>query len=63
MISVRRTTYRDQPGWLISGRPPGQSGGWPVSIFTTTESSARHIAAKVKRGERVESPDFEPQGV
>lgn len=61
MISVRRTTYRGQAGFLVCGRRPGETGGWPVSIFTLTESSARHIAAKVKRGEQIDGADFDPQ--
>ena len=49
MIQVRRSTYRDKPGWSVVGHPKGEGvGGWPVSIWVHHESTARQIAALYK---------------
>ena len=49
MIQVRRSTYRDKPGWSVVGRPPGQGvGGFPIHIWVHRETPARQIAALYK---------------
>lgn len=47
-ISVRRSTYRRRPGWLISGR---DHFGRSVKIFDEDKTVARQIADAIKRGE------------
>ena len=59
MIQVRRTRYRGVDGYKVVGYANPDRSGWPISIFTETEPSARHIAAKVKRGERITLEDFD----
>lgn len=60
MLSIRPSTYRGKQGYKISGRRPGQEGGWSVSIFTETRESAVKIKAKVKAGEPIEASDWLP---
>ena len=51
MIQVRKSTYRRVDGWLICGRPAGQTGGWGVKIFARYEDTARKIKAAVVAGD------------
>ena len=48
MIQVRRSTYRDKPGWSVVGHPKGDTGGFPIHIWVHHESTARQIAALYK---------------
>ncbi len=48
MIQVRATTHKGAVGWAVRGHPDPAQGGWPLSIFTTTEAGARAIQAAYK---------------
>jgi hypothetical protein len=54
-LSIRKHTYRDKEGYLISGKNPR---GQHLSIFATSLKSAMHIKAKALRGEDINSVDF-----
>jgi len=47
-VQVRKSTYRGKTGYLVSGR---NARGQRISIFATTETEARRIAAAEKAGE------------
>ena len=55
MIQVRRSTYRRQPGYTIRGTDARQRR---IRVFATTEGAARHIAAKLRAGDDIDSSDF-----
>lgn len=54
-LSIRKKTYRDKEGYVISGKNPR---GQHVSIFTTSLRSAMHIKVKQQRGEDINLIDF-----
>lgn len=56
-LRIIRHTYRGREGFLIVGRRA--PGHFLTRIFTETRTSAEHIKAKVKRGEQVETKDFQ----
>jgi hypothetical protein len=47
-LQIRAATYRGKKGYVLSGRPVGQAGGWPVSIFFETRDAAERHRAKLK---------------
>jgi hypothetical protein len=58
-LSIRPTTYRGEPGFLIYGTDAkGHSG---ISIFTTTRGSAKHIRDLMRDGRECTTADFEPR--
>jgi hypothetical protein len=57
-LSIKRSTYRGQDGWLIYGSGYGIFG---TSIFTLSRSSAEHIREQVRAGVDTTVADFEPQ--
>lgn len=57
-LSIRAVTYRDKPGFSVTGKDPR---GRQVRIFTATRASANQIKAKIARGEDTTVADFEVQ--
>lgn len=55
VVQVRPGTYRDEPGFKISGTDPR---GRRVSIFARTRESAEHIRTKVLAGQDIDVADF-----
>lgn len=42
-FSVRPTTYREKTGFHVGGRPKGEKGHFPISIFVRCRSTAVRI--------------------
>lgn len=47
-VTLRQTTYRDKPGYMISA--PAHGGRGPSRIFTTDENKALRIKGAIRRG-------------
>lgn len=54
-LRITATTYRGEPGFLISGR---DNQDRKVSVFCKDKGSAEHIRAKIKAGEEISVADF-----
>lgn len=54
-IQIRKSTYRDRKGFLISGTDPK---GRRVKIFAEQRAVAERIRAKVKAGGDIHTEDF-----
>lgn len=62
-MSVRASSYRGKPGWVLVGSPAGRSVR--LSVFFECESAARRTFDKLVANPRYEigSADFQPAEV
>lgn len=50
-LQIRPKTYRGEVGFILTGQPRGQVGGWPIGVWTHTRTEAEWIREKINRGE------------
>lgn len=59
MLTVRPSTYRGKPGWLVSGKKPGEETR--VRVFALHRSAALHIRDRLTKGLHINALDFQPR--
>jgi len=59
VLTVRQSTYRGQPGWLVSGTLPDRA--FRVRVFALHKSAAEHIRSKILTGQHITPLDFQPR--
>jgi hypothetical protein len=48
VLQIRPTTYRDQPAFLITGRPPGSESGHPLRVVIFDRKNAEKVVQLYK---------------
>lgn len=61
MLTVRASTHRGKPGWLVCGKKPGdEKTGRGVRIFTPYRTVALRIRDRLAQGFDITALDFQP---
>lgn len=58
MLTVRASTYRGKPGWLVCGSVAKDKPR--VRVFTPYRLVAEHIREKLNAGRDINAIDFQP---
>jgi hypothetical protein len=56
VLTVRPSTFRDQPGWLVAGQ---SRTGRKVRIFVLFKDTAEHIRTKLETGQAINALDYQ----